>query len=698
VLRNVQVNASGNQVIFQALGHIYRGDINKDSKLRLTGFSDRFEGEPTWSPNSKQIVFTTWSDTRGGQIYISDLRKIRSLKLPYGHYFEPAWAPDGANIVYRKGDGNWIRGFSGTADPGIYMIQSKGGEARRITDFGSNPKFSADGERLLVMDKKAGNTALVSIDLNGLDRRVLATGKYADEIVLSPDENWLAFSERYHVYVIPFKSTGRPLELAPKLTGIPIARADVNGGAGLHWSAKGNTLYWSLGAGLYSRKMSDLFDLNGKGDAELAGPDDVPVDLGWQHTADNPRGTIALVGAKVITMDQDKVYPDGTVLIRNGKIAGVGASDNISIPSAATVINAKGKVIIPGLIDVHAHMGLTFDGLLPTQNWAYLANLAFGVTTTHDPSRDTELVFANSELQKAGYILAPRIFSTGTILYGADASFKAEVNSLDDAVEHLKRLKAYGAFSVKSYNQPRRDQRQQIIKAARDLKMMVVPEGASTLQWNLNMLLDGHTGIEHSIPVAPLYKDVISLFAATKVGYTPTLIVSYGGLWGEKYWYQHQNVFEHELLLNYTPRELLDRAGRRRMQAEDKDYNYIENARAAKVLADAGVKVNNGAHGQLEGLGVHWEMWMMVQGGMTPVQALQASTINGAEYLGLDQDLGSIKVGKLADLVILSADPLVDIHNSEMVHQVMLNGRLYDAATLNEIAPNPNVREPLWFK
>ncbi len=343
-------------------------------------------------------------------------------------------------------------------------------------------------------------------------------------------------------------------------------------------------------------------------------------------------------------------------------------------------------------------MGLTSDGLLPTQNWNYLANLAFGVTTTHDPSKDTELVFANSELQKAGYILAPRIFSTGTILYGADQSFKAEVNSLDDAIEHLKRLKAYGAFSVKSYNQPRRDQRQQIIKAARDLKMMVVPEGASTLQWNLNMLLDGHTGIEHSIPVSPLYKDVINLFAATKVGYTPTLIVSYGGLAGELYWYQHQNVFEHELLLNYTPRELLDRAGRRRIQAEDADYNYIENAKAAKALADAGVKVNNGAHGQLEGLGVHWEMWMLVQGGMTPAQALQAATINGAEYLGLDKNLGNIKVGKLADLVVLSADPLEDIRNSELVHQVMLNGRLYDAATLNEIAPNPKVRAPLWFK
>ena len=135
----------------------------------------------------------------------------------------------------------------------------------------------------------------------------------------------------------------------------------------------------------------------------------------------------------------------------------------------------------------------------PQQNWVDLARLAFGVTTIHDPSNDTLSIFAASEMGKAGIITAPRIFSTGTILYGAAGAFKAEVESLEDAQFHLRRMKAVGAFTVKSYNQPRRDQRQQILAAARELGMMVVPEGGATFMDNMNMIVDGHTGIEHTI-------------------------------------------------------------------------------------------------------------------------------------------------------------------------------------------------------
>src|SRR5690606_18168091 len=127
-----------------------------------------------------------------------------------------------------------------------------------------------------------------------------------------------------------------------------------------------------------------------------------------------------------------------------------------------------------------------------------------------------------------GRMVGPRIFSTGTILYGTDGNFKTVINSLDDARSALRRLKAVGAFTVKSHNQPRRDQRQQIIQAARELQMEVVPEGGSTFFHNLTEIADGHTSIEHNIPQAPLYKDVRTLWNKSKTSYTPTLIVSYG--------------------------------------------------------------------------------------------------------------------------------------------------------------------------
>jgi imidazolonepropionase-like amidohydrolase len=273
------------------------------------------------------------------------------------------------------------------------------------------------------------------------------------------------------------------------------------------------------------------------------------------------------------------------------------------------------------------------------------------------------------------------------VLYGAEGNFKAVINSLEDARSHLRRVKAYGGFSVKSYNQPRRDQRQQVIQAARELNMAVVPEGGSTFFHNMTMILDGHTGIEHNVPVAPLYNDVLTLWKNSQTGYTPTLIVNYGANSGEYYWYQKTKVWEKERLLKFTPRALIDGRSRRVTLVPDEEYEHghLLTSKACKALTDAGVKVNLGAHGQLQGLGAHWELWMLQQGGMSNLEALRAATLNGASYLGLEKEIGSLEVGKLADLIVLDKNPLENIQNSEEVRYTMVNGRLYDAASMQEI-------------
>ena len=401
----------------------------------------------------------------------------------------------------------------------------------------------------------------------------------------------------------------------------------------------------------------------------------------------------AITGGRVLT--GTSVIENGVVVIQNGRVVSVGTG---AAPAGARVIDARGKTIMPGIVDAHAHLGGPGDGLIPQANWALMANVAYGVTTSHDPSNDTETIFTVAEMVRTGALVGPRVFSTGTILYGAETPFKSVVSSIDDARAHLRRMKAAGAFSVKSYNQQRRDARQMIVKAARELEMLVVPEGGSLLYLNETMMLDGHTGIEHNLPTPNLYKDVTTLFAQSGLGYTPTLIVSYGSQSGENYWYHRDEVFRNQRLLTFVPRDVVLPRSRRRMASAEDDYAHVLVSKSAKAVLDAGGKVQLGAHGQLQGLGAHWELWMLAQGGMTNHEALQAATIAGAQYLGLDKDLGSIEAGKLADLVVLDGNPLVDIRKSDTVNQVMVNGRLYDAATLDQIAPTAQDRRKLYWE
>jgi imidazolonepropionase-like amidohydrolase len=328
-----------------------------------------------------------------------------------------------------------------------------------------------------------------------------------------------------------------------------------------------------------------------------------------------------------------------------------------------------------------------------------MANLALGTTTIHDPSNNAIEVFAASEMQRAGLILAPRIFSTGEIIYGAKAAGSfADIGKLDDAIAHVRRLKAQGAWSVKNYNQPRREQRQMVVAAAQAENMLVVPEGGSLFNMDMSLIQDGNATIEHNVPGSTFYSDVLQMWSQTKTNYTPTLVVTYGGPGGDPYWRSHTNVWEQPLLNAHIPPGTLAAANARREIAPEEDYSDTWSAREARKLADRGLQVSIGAHGQQDGIGAHWEMWSFVKGGWTPLQALRAATISPARTLGLAKDLGSLESGKLADLVVLDANPLENIRNSEKVAQVMLGGRLYDSATLNERVTGTRVRQAYWWE
>lgn len=701
-LRWVQVSPKGNQVVYSAMGHLYTRKLPNGKPKRLTSQNDHFEYYPSFSADGSRIIYATWDDDELGAIRMVSASggSPQTLTKEKGHYTWSALAPDGKHLVYVRTQGGFLRSPLWSKDAGIYVMNLKSGKSERIAGGGSQLHFAADSNRFYYVTPGGENkAALNSRLLDGSEHRKHADVSMGLDFRVSPDGKWLAFTEHHNAYITPMIQAGKALSMSGGSKAIPTRQVSKDAGLYLHWSGDSKRLYWSMGPTLYQRDVKDAFSFMPDAPDSLPEPGGQATAIGFKHPHAKPSGSLALVGGRIITMKGDQVIEKGTIIVEGNRIKAVGPSDDIKIPNGAHQVDVSGHTLMPGIVDVHAHGAQATGGMVPEQNWHNLAGLTFGVTTIHDPSNSTYDIFTASEMSKAGLVLGPRIFSTGTILYGAMApGFTSKINSLEDAKSHLKRLKAVGAISVKSYNQPRRNQRQQVITGARELDMMVVPEGGSLYMHNMTQVVDGHTGIEHAIPLARMYSDVAQMWGSTEVFYTPTLNVGYGGIWGENYWYDTTNVYENERLKGFLPPEMLDARSRRRPKAPLAEYNHFRIVEMCKMLSDAGVKVTVGAHGQREGLGAHWEMWMLGQGGMTPLEALRAGTLNGAEYLALDKDLGSLEKGKLADILVLSANPLNDLFNSQAVKYLVYNGRIYDAATMNEIGATPKKRDKLFWE
>lgn len=700
MIRDVATAPDGRSVVFHAVGQLWTRSLPNGRPQRLTADADNFEYQPSFSADGRKLLYTRWNDADLVRVVERDMASgsERVLDLPPGYYYGPRYSADGASIVFSRTRGSGLTGGAWSSDAGVYVLAGAGGAPRRIARGGGAPQFSTDGQRVFYFTGGGAAKKLMSVGLNGEEPREVFSFKYPTLVSLSPDGKWVAWTELFNAYVAPLPMTGGSIELSKDTKAIPVAQVSRDVGSYLHWSGDSQRLHWTVGDVYFSRELKDLFAFLPGAPKTLPKPEEARgIALGVSQPVYAPADAVAFTGARIVTMrdsgSREEIIEDGVVLVRGDSIVAVGTTGEVRVPDGTRVIDARGKTIIPGLVDAHAHVAHFGGGVIPQQNWAYYANLAFGVTTTHDPSATNEFVFSQAELVQAGRMVGPRIFSTGTILYGADYDFKAVVNSLDDARSHLRRMKALGAFSVKSYNQPRRDQHQQINHAARELGMLVVEEGGATFFHNIPMVIDGATGIEHNLPVAPLYRDVVQLMAGTDVRNTPTLVVSYGGLSGERWFYARDSVWEDAKLNRFFPRETLDALAIRRETAPDWDYYHIEVAKAAKVLRDAGVRIQVGGHGQMQGLAPHWETWMLVQGGFTPFEALRAATFDGADYIGLGRQLGSLEAGKRADLVVLNANPLEDIRATADTHMVMVNGRLFDTATMAEIggqqAPEP---------
>lgn len=693
-LRWYSVSPDGKKALFQAIGRVWVMDLPNGKPTRLTKDFEPFEFSPSWSPDSRTIAFASWDDENAGQIWKADVRNGRLTRMTQepGEYLHPSWSPDGSNLIAIKGSGASLRGRTFAWNPwyDIIELNAKGGSSskliKRIESHGSTrsqlPRpFYGPEDRVYFQEPVENEVALKSIRKDGSDEVVHVSISDGDEIMLSPDGKNVAITEGMNVYLMPLpfmRTNNEIIDINKKKGKFPVKQLSKSGGFFPTW-VDANTLTYGAANTLYKYNLSS------------DKTDSIEINLTVQK--DKAEGSIALTNVRIITVNQDDdVIESGSIISVDGRITCVGDCD---ISEVDEVIDASGKTIMPGLIDMHAHHYREYQGVMPKRSFETAIYLAFGVTTNLDNSMWSQNVFPTAELIDAGEILGPRTFSTGDPLYRGDGTNQNELTSYVVAEENIQRLKSFGAVSLKQYLQPRRDQRQWVTDIARKEGLMVTTEGGD-LMYNLGLTMDGHTAFEHPLSYGIIYKDASKFFGMAKMVYSPTYMVGGTGPWNEEYFYQREDVWKNEKMQRFLPwRQLLPHT-RRRVLRPETDYGFPLIAESLKDVIEAGGYGAIGSHGQIHGISSHWELWMTAAG-MSNLQAIKVATYHGAYFLGMQDDLGSLEVGKIADLLVFNSNPLDDIENTLDMMYVMKDGKLYEAATLNEVWPDQKDYGPYYW-
>ncbi len=732
LIHDPRLSPDGQHIAASVLTKIYVMDATEGAQPQRLTTGDAWEFKPVWSPDGRWISYVTWSMNDGGQIWrmrSNGRGRPEQLTDIAAFYTDLVYSPDGETLLAMRGN-EYMRHqtfseFTGLGIPlELVSLPAAGGVQTVIKPAlgARSPHFGADANRVFMVD----DAGLFSTQLDGSDRReeLVVTGPRgnrrdeeppkAESVRLSPDgRHALAWVNKQIWVIATTRIGGKAPTVDVRKPVFPAAVITDIGADFFGWTRNGESIWWAIGNTFYRRPLASIEfqESDDNGDEKDAEEDDpfvpedehdsvVALDFDVVVPRNTPSGSLLITGANVITMagsssdEMDTVLENQEVLITDNRIAGIGDSDSLTVPANTEVVNVNGKYIVPGFIDTHAHWEFRTQDVLEPQNWTLTASLAYGVTAGLDVQTAYKDYLAYRDFIETGQSTGQRAFMTARGVFGNN-----DFQSYDATLSYLRRYKEhYHTNNIKSYVVGNRKQRQWVVLASKELGLMPTTEGAGDQKLDITHAIDGMHGNEHTLPDSPVFEDVVQLYARTKTAYTPTLLVQYNAESMREYFFTRMEVHDDEKMRRFYPHNRLDELTQRRpVWLRDDEFQFQQAATQAAKIQRAGGLVGIGAHGELQGLGYHWEMWGLGMGSMRPVEVLRAATIDGARIIGIDEDLGSIEVGKLADLVILDANPLDDIHNTIQIDRVLQNGRLFDGDTLDEQWPESKPLAPFWW-
>ena len=715
LIQDPQPSPDGRRIAFSALGKVYVMELARGAQPRRLTTDDRPEFQPSWSPDGRQLAYVTWTARDAGQVWVAPLaggEAPRRVTATAAFYTHPVFTPDGRElVVVRSSNSVRLQSFmeyGALRQADLVRLPVSGGDGTVIArdTMGGTPQFTTVPGRVYLAFADGLNS--VALDGSGRERvlGVQGPGWYfseapgsPDDIRVSPDGRWALVQhvQQLHLVEVP---TGADRLVDLRQPSVRHRKLTDVGADFIAWADGGRTITWAVGSTFYRRPLASVV-LNAAGSA--GGTADVPVPgqrgveafpAVVQVPRDTPKGVLVLRGATVVTMRGDEVIADADVVIRDDRIEAVGPRGRVRVPEGATIRDVSGRYIVPGFIDAHDHIADIRRGVLDFEPWGPLENLAYGVTTGFDPSSLSIDMLAYEDMVDAGLVVGSRIHSTGPALFSYN-----RFESLPEVRAVLARnLQHYRTPNLKEYRTGNRRVRQWVAMAAREQGILPTCEGALALKLDLTQIQDGFAGNEHSLPVVPLYDDVVQLMARTGVSYVLTLMITHGGPEGQDYYITRDAPHDDPKFGRFAPHYVVDIKFLQRTWRDPREYLFPRVAESAAKVVRAGGLLGVGSHGEVPGLGFHWEMQAHAAGGMTPHEVLRAATLGSATTIGRAAEFGSVETGKYADLVILDRDPLADVANTLSIRSVMKNGRLYDGNTLDEVWPRQRPLPTPWFR